>query len=122
NGNPNANVTKPVFGYGTSATTSNDLFTYNNQTISSSNSSYTLASPTVASGSADTITNIVRDINNLPVSGLNNNAFHFTLTGGSSTGVFSVVSETSTPGTYTATFTGAVAGTPSTVNLTIGGV
>jgi hypothetical protein len=72
-------------------------------------------------GSTDIVTIVVRDAFGNAVSGLASNAFHFTLSGGTSAGVFGVVTETSTPGTYTVTFTGTTAGSASTLTATVNG-
>lgn len=120
--NPNANVTAPVFGYGVSATSSADDFTYSSQTISGTKSTVSLASSSVASGSTDLATIVVEDTNGNPVAGLASSAFTFALSGGKSSGTFGAVTQTSTPGTYTTTFTGGTAGTTSTLTTTINGV
>jgi hypothetical protein len=120
--NPNANVNKPIFGYGTSATSSADQFTFSGQTISGANSTASLASPTVASGSTDLLTIVVEDTTGKPVTGLASGAFVLALSGGTSAGRFGAVAETSTPGTYTAVFTGTTAGTASTLTATVSGV
>jgi hypothetical protein len=122
--NPNANVNKPNFGYGTSATSSADKFTYSSQgqTISGANSTAGFASPTVASGSTDLLTIVVEDTTGKPVTGLANSAFALALSGGTSGGTFGAVSETATPGTYTSTFTATTAGTASTLATTVSGV
>jgi adhesin/invasin len=121
-GNPNANVTAPVFGYGTSATSANDEFTYSNQTISPTNSTLSFASPTDVSGTPDLLTIVVEDTNGNPVGGLASSAFSFGLSGGTSSGSFGTVSQTSTAGTYTVNFTGSTAGTNDTLTLIIDGV
>jgi hypothetical protein len=56
------------------------------------------------------------------VSGLLSQDFAFYLLGGTSTGTIGPVAETSTPGTYTAAFTGGVAGTPDTLLVKVDGV
>ncbi|HEV3440456.1 MAG TPA: IPT/TIG domain-containing protein [Gemmata sp.] len=121
-GNPNANVNAPIFGYGTSVTSSTDLFSYITQTVSSSNSSVSFASSTDPSGTADTVTFNIVDTTGKVISGLPNSAFTLSLSGGASTGTFGTVSETATPGTYTATFSGSTAGTASTLTVAVAGV
>ncbi len=57
-----------------------------------------------------------------PISGLSSGYFQFALAGGTSTGRFGAVTETSTPGTYAVAFTAVHAGTASTVTTLINGV
>jgi len=116
------NVNNPIFGYGTSALSSADQFTYLNYIISGSNSTDSFASPTVGAGNTDTLTIVVKDTTGNPVGGLSSSAFAFNLAGGGSAGVFGTVAPTATKGTYQATFTGATAGTASTLTVTVGGV
>ncbi|HLN29925.1 MAG TPA: IPT/TIG domain-containing protein [Gemmataceae bacterium] len=120
--NPNDNVNNPIFGYGISATSAADRFTYGNSTISGSNSTDSFATSTVTAGNADVLTILVKDTSGNLVSGLTNSAFSLNLSGGTSTGAFGAVSETATKGTYQATFTGATAGTASTLTVTVSGV
>ncbi len=120
--NPNANATAPIFGYGTSATSAADQFTYVTQTVSPSNSSVSFASPTDMTGTSDLVTFVIKDTNDNAVSGLPGSAFNPALSGGTSAGSFGTVTETSTPGTYSATFTGSTVGTPSTLTVTVTGV
>lgn len=81
-------------------------------------SSISAASPTVASGSADTITATILDINNNPItSGI---AVTFSKTGGSSTGTFGSVTNAGN-GQYTINYTGVLAGTPQTIAVVVGG-
>jgi IPT/TIG domain len=118
--NQNANVTAPIFGYGTSAITSADQFTLT-QSVSGSNSTANFASPDVNSGATDVLTIVVRDVNDNAVSGLSSSAFAFNVVG-ASTGTFGSVSATTTAGTYVVTFTGVTAGTASALTVTINGV
>jgi hypothetical protein len=118
--NPSDNVNNPIFGYGTSALSAADQFTY--QTVSGSNSTDSFASSTVASGGTDLLTIIVKDAGGNAVSGLGSSAFGFALSGGTSAGTFGAVTETATRGTYTATFTGTAAGTASTLTVIVSGV
>lgn len=90
--------------------------------ISAANSSVAFATNSVMSGSSDTVTIAVKDGAGNPVSGLANNAFGLALAGGTSAGAFGGVTESATPGTYTATFTGTTPGTASTLTATVGGV
>jgi hypothetical protein len=120
--NPNDNVNNPIFGYGTSATSSADKFTYTSQTVSAGNSSASFATSSVVSGNNDTLTIVVKDTTNAVISGLGNSAFAFSLSGGTSAGTFGTVTESSTKGTYTTAFTGTTIGTASTVTITVSGV
>jgi hypothetical protein len=120
--NPNANVNKPIFGYGTSAVSAADQFTFSGQTISGANSTVSFANPSVVAGNSDVLTIVVKDTTGNAVSGLASSAFSFALSGGTSAGTISAVSATATPGTYTATFTGTTAGTASTLTVTVNGV
>jgi hypothetical protein len=120
--NPDANVNAPIFGYGTSADSSADLFTYVTQTVSAANSSDSFASSTDTSGSPDLVTFRIEDTNGNAVSGLPSSAFALSLSGGSSAGTFGSASETSIPGTYTASFTGTAAGTASALTVAVTGV
>jgi len=119
---PNANVNAPIFGYGTSATSAADQFTYINQTISSSNSTVSFARSSTDAGTADRLTIVVKDTTGAGVSELPNNAFQLGLSGGTSTGTFGTVTETGTTDVYTVTFIGSTAGTTSTLTVTVGGV
>ena len=58
--NPNDNVNAPIFGYGTSAVSAADQFTFSSQTVSGTNSSAAFASPTVTAGATDPLTIVVR--------------------------------------------------------------
>jgi Hypothetical glycosyl hydrolase family 15/Invasin, domain 3 len=91
-------------------------------TVSGSNSTASLATSSVASGSTDTVTLAVKDTTGAVVTGLASSAFQLTLSGGTSAGTFGSVTETSTKGTYTATFTGTTAGTASTLTAVVNGV
>jgi hypothetical protein len=120
--NPSDNVNAPIFGYGTSATTAADQFTFSNQTVGSTNSTDSFASSNVVSGNTDLLTIVVKDTTGAAISGLPNGAFSFSLAGGTSAGTFSAVTQTATAGTYTATFTGITAGTASTLTVTVNSV
>jgi hypothetical protein len=114
--------TSTLFGYGISAQSPADLFTYSGQTVSGVNSAVHFAGPTVASGNTDMVTIVVQDSTGAAVPGLASAAFGFSLSGGTSTGTFGTVTETATPGTYTALFTGTIAGTASTLTASVTGV
>jgi hypothetical protein len=120
--NPNDNVNNPIFGYGISAVSAADQFTYSGQSISGANSTASFATPTVASGNTDTVTIVVKDTMGNAVTGLAGGAFGLSLSGGGSGGTFGAVTATATPGTYTAVFTGTTAGTASTLTVTVSGV
>jgi hypothetical protein len=111
-----------LFGYGISATSPADRFTYTGQTVSGTNSTIDFGSPTVSSGNGDLVTLVVEDTSRAAVPGLASAAFTFSLSGGTSAGTFGPVTETATPGTYTTTFTGTHAGTASALTATITGV
>src|SRR5690242_15789390 len=88
--------------------------------ISTARSLVTLAADSVLSGTVGTITLRGRDqYGNALSSG--GSAVAFTVSGGTSTGVLSAVTDHA-DGTYTATFTGTLVGSPDTVHATIGGV
>ena len=120
--NPAANVNNPIFGYGTSAVSTADQFTYSGAPLSGSNSTDSLATSTITAGLTDTLTIVVKDTTSSAVTGLPNVAFGFSLSGGSSAGTFGTVTETATKGTYTVAFTGTTAGTASTLTTTVAGV
>ncbi len=82
-------------------------------------STASFTSSTDASGTADTLTIVLSDTAGNPITGLANADFSLALSGGTSTGSFGQVSETDTPGTYTAAFTGAKAGTAETVTVQV---
>jgi hypothetical protein len=120
--NPNANVTEPIFGYGTSATSAADEFTFSNVTVSGANSSDSFATTSVLSGATDQLTIAVEDTTGKPISGLASSAFSFSLAGGASAGTFGTVAQTATAGTYVVTFTGTTAGSASTLTTHINGI
>ena len=120
--NPNDNVNNPIFGYGISAISTADQFTYSSPTISGISSTVSFGSSPVASGIPDVLTIVVEDTTGNAVTGLASGSFGFTLSGGTSAGTFSTVTETATPGVYTVTFTGTTAGTASTLTATVNGV
>jgi autotransporter passenger strand-loop-strand repeat protein len=55
-GNPNANVHAPIFGYGTSATSAADKFTFNNGTVTLQSIIVTPGNPSVALGNSPAFT------------------------------------------------------------------
>jgi hypothetical protein len=65
---------------------------------------------------------MVKDGGGNAVSGLGSGTFAFSLAGGTSAGTFNTVTETATKGTYTVSFTGTTAGTPSALTVAVGGV
>ncbi len=89
--------------------------------IDASTSSVETASTQDGSGVPDAVTVTVIDTSGNPVSGLTSQDFAFSLLGGTSTGTFGPVAETS-PGKYTAEFTGDEAGTPDTLLVKVDGV
>ena len=90
--------------------------------VSKAKSAIRFATPTVASGSTVVITIAVKNNNRNPITGLASSAFSFALAGGKSAGKFGSVSATTTPGTYTAVFTGTMAGTSSRLTTKVRGV
>jgi hypothetical protein len=120
--NASNNVNNPIFGYGTSATSSADRFTFANQTVSGSKSSASFATATVALGLTDTLTIVVADGSSMAISGLGNSDFVFSLSGGTSSGTFGAVTESATKGTYTTSFSGTTVGTADTLTVKVTGV
>ncbi|HEX4561212.1 MAG TPA: Ig-like domain-containing protein, partial [Gemmatimonadales bacterium] len=88
--------------------------------ISTAKSLVTLVADSLLSGTAGTVTLHARDQygNALTTGG---SVVTFTVSGGTSTGALSAVTDHA-DGTYTATFTGTLVGTPDTVHATIGGL
>ncbi len=72
--NPNDNVNAPIFGYGTSAISTADQFTFGSQSVSAGNSSASFASSIVTAGVTDTLTIAVEDSSGNPISGLASSA------------------------------------------------
>jgi YVTN family beta-propeller protein len=85
--------------------------------ISAATSVVTVSSGTVASGSAVTLTLRAKDAagNNLTTGGA---TVVFSFSGGTSTGIIGALTDNGN-GTYTAPFTGAAAGTPTTIGATV---
>jgi hypothetical protein len=104
-----------------SATGSFDL-TVTPGAVGASSSSVSLAAPTDVSETGDDVTITVKDAFGNPISGLSSSNFSFRLQGGKSTGTFGAVTPTSTAGTYSATFTGALAGTADNLVVSVNGV
>jgi hypothetical protein len=117
--NPDANVTAPIFGYGTSAISAADQFTFS--LVSATQSTVSFAAHSVVAGNTDLVTIVVKDASGNAISGLISSAFSFGLSGGSG-GTFGTVTATGTPGTYTAVFTGTTAGSASSLTATVDGV
>jgi adhesin/invasin len=90
--------------------------------LSGTKSTVSFATSTDASGTADKVTIVLKDALGNPYGDLSSSAFVFSLAGGKSTGSFGPVTETSTPGTYTASFTGAIDGTADTLTLKVAGI
>lgn len=78
------------------------------------NSSLTVSSGTVASGSSVNITAVIRDSQNNPIT--SEYAITMDTIGGSSTGTLSSISNSGT-GTFTATYTGSIAGSAQTLRV-----
>jgi len=87
--------------------------------VSIARSIITTSSASVLSGNSATLTLVAKDAagNNETTGGL---VVVFTASGGTSTGAIGPTTDVGN-GTYTATFTGAAAGTPTTIGATIGG-
>jgi hypothetical protein len=79
------------------------------------------ANSDVAAGDTDVLTIQVKDAAGNAIPDLLNGNFVFGLSG-SSTGAFGTVTETSTPGTYTVTFTAGTAGTASQLSISVAGI
>jgi hypothetical protein len=94
----------------------------NPSSVNGDNSTMLIADTTDNSGTTDQVTIVLEDRSGNPVTGLISPDFQFTLSGGTSTGIIGPVTETSTPGTYTANFTGMTAGTPKMLELKVNGV
>jgi hypothetical protein len=90
--------------------------------VSTTNSTAAFATQTVAAGQDDVLTLVIEDSAGNAISGLAGSAFGLSLSGGTSIGSFGGVTETATPGTYTATVTGTTAGTVATLTATVNGV
>lgn len=83
------------------------------------NSSMTIGSTSITSGSSTTITATLRDVNNNPID--SGSAVTFSKTGGTATGNFGTVTPQGS-GVYTVTYTGVTAGTAQTIRVLIDGV
>jgi protocatechuate 3,4-dioxygenase beta subunit len=81
------------------------------------NSSLTISSPTVVSGSFATITATLKDINSNPIESA---TVAFTKTGGTSTGTFNTVTNQGN-GVYNIRYTGIVSGTAQTLAVLVNG-
>jgi adhesin/invasin len=103
------------------ALTTKPTMTVHPGAVSSGSSTASFAMPAVVSGGTDTVTIVVKDAAGNAISGLASSAFHLGLSG-TSAGSFGAVTESATPGTYTATFTANTAGTASTLTVTVSGI
>jgi hypothetical protein len=90
--------------------------------VSAGKSTISLATPTVASGKTDQVTIIVKDAAGNAVTGLLSGDFILGFAGGTSTGSFGTVTESSTAGTYKVEFTAGNAGTASYLSVEVMGV
>ena len=93
--------------------------TVNPAAMSLANSSLTISSGTVASGSFVTATATLRDLNNNPIAG--SSTITFPVSGGTSTGTLNAVTNQGN-GVYDVRYTGVVAGTAQSVFVAINGV
>jgi adhesin/invasin len=89
---------------------------------SASTSSAAFEVSSLTSGSTEILTLVVKDAAGNAITGLTKAAIGLLLSGGRSTGTSGALSPTATPGTYTITFTGVLAGTASTLTVKINGV
>lgn len=87
--------------------------------VNIANSSLSVASPTVVSGTFVNISATLRDVNNNPIDPTQ--TVTFTKTGGTSTGTFNTVTNAG-GGVYEIRYTGVVAGTAQNIKVLIGGV
>gem|GEM_PF-1777376 len=87
--------------------------------VFAANSSFTVSSGTVASGSNVNLTATLKDLNNNPIDSASTVVFN--KSGGTSTGTLSSVTN-SGGGVYTATYTGIAAGTAQTISVNVNGV
>jgi hypothetical protein len=115
--NPKDNVKAPVFGYGKSAISTADRFTYS-ATGSGLRSAAIVANPAVSSGGGDVLTVGVEHASGDAASGPGTSAFTFSPFAGSSPGTFGAA----TAGTYPTSLAGAEGGTVSRVIANFGGV
>jgi len=90
--------------------------------VDPNNCTVSFATSALASGTTDKVTIIAEDAGGNPLGGLASTAFVLSLSGGTSTGVLSAVTPTTTLGTYTATLTGVKAGTATSLTLKINGL
>ncbi|HEX4610580.1 MAG TPA: FG-GAP-like repeat-containing protein, partial [Urbifossiella sp.] len=90
--------------------------------VSGSSTTAVFATPSVLTGVTDVLTVVVRDGAGNPITGLQPGTFSFSTATGSSTYTIGSLTETSTPGTYTAPFTGLTAGTTDTLTVHVSGV
>jgi protocatechuate 3,4-dioxygenase beta subunit len=81
------------------------------------NSSLTIGSPTVVSGSFATVTATLKDVNSNPIESA---TVSFTKTGGTSTGTFNSVTNQGN-GVYNIRYTGVIAGTAQTLAVLVNG-
>jgi hypothetical protein len=89
--------------------------------VSSIKSSASFETSSVLAGGTDTLTIQAKDAAGNAITGLIDTQFILSLSG-SSVGKFGTVTETTTPGTYTASFTGESAGKPSILGIEIGSI
>tara|TARA_B110001454_G_scaffold218991_1_gene249024 strand:+ start:60036 stop:63635 length:3600 start_codon:yes stop_codon:yes gene_type:complete len=89
-------------------------------TYSLANSYVSVSSSTVSAGSVSTVTLHILDSANGVVTDATGFPVVFTLSGGTSSGTFSSVTDNGN-GTYTATFTGTIAGTSANISASISG-
>jgi hypothetical protein len=96
--NPNDNVNAPIFGYGTSALSTADRFTYTTQAPSGASSANRAGGPIGVSGSLDVLTMLVQNASANAVSGLARSVL-VSPSVGTSASTLDTVTETATAGT-----------------------
>lgn len=117
------NLTRPIQSTGTSpATTDMGAYEFQGKPPSASLSTAIFATSSVASGSTDLLTLIIKDTDGNAIASLTDSNFSLDLSGGTSTGSFDTVTETGTAGTYQTNFTGILAGTTLTLTVQVTGV
>lgn len=89
--------------------------------VSAVTSTVHFAAPSIASGQKETVTIVLKDAAGNAITGLAASAFALNLVNGSSGGAFGAVTATTTPGTYTATFSALAAGSASALTTSVNG-
>ena len=87
--------------------------------LSESQTKVSFANPTDPSGTDDIVTIDLEDANGNTIPSYSSKALSLELTRGTSTGILTQVTQTSTPGVFTANFIGIEAGTAKTLHLSV---